>query len=1118
MDGTLIQKTEVAVMPTLVAAIDARQAAIGASQFEQGTRKIENSARRADMAVERLDNKMSAMEATGRFLRRSLLLVSGAFLGFQILGSVTRVVGGFEEQMKTVEAITGASANTMDTLSEKARELGATTRFTAAETASAMVVLSRAGFTVNETFDTVEQTLNLSIAGFIDLAQSADILASTMAQFNLVATDSERIANVLVNTTNSTQSQVSELSETMKFAGAIAGNLGISLEETAAAAGVLADSNIRASLAGTNLRGILGTLLNPSKEALKIFEQMGLTAEDLDPSLNSLADIFEKLRDAQITEAEAGEIFKKRNFTASLILANNVDSLRALTTSNENAEGSAREFASTVDDTLIGSLRSLQSSFQEVLIVIGNSKDGLGGSFRFLVDVFTDILRIIGGVDDAWENAGTTAKVLTAATVGLTAATAAYIALRFGAYMLTVADSIGTARTAMRGLNTAISRNPIGFLAVTVGAVAASMFLLRDSTEETSAAMHNAVEAAQEYSARLKEAQSVQDKLRAAQVTGDPRGQTAALNLQIAQYQEAQKVIAGLSRTRVGYLNRPGDAFERRRAEELDMTVEAYRRFTSTAGNVVSLQKQVEEGWMSMADASAEAARRAELARNSIDLSTLQRQIGDVYNVDFSQIDQKGTTFYRSSPSDEIGEVVELEDALDLLQKTIITTEEEIEIIKKSMEDAAGATRMASEDYKAQQKALKNLDEFMGQLQVEAVTSRLNDLEAAVYESNLEIFRLGRTAGLTGQEIVTLQLSAEELIKRIYANKEAADAATDSIDEMAKAQERANDAFESAQNAIGDALFKQNLIGEDESFVQIEQQVRSFEKALRDSGVAFSELNNLSDIYRSIITENQRLTQEEERRLGIEERLEDRRRSARSGLREMAIDLRTERELVGLTNEQREKELFMMEAKNLVAASGLPFQGALLKNLEDEFDELQRLQRIEKISRSVGDAVSDMFSDIILSANSASEAIENFGRTMLNIIFQQTVGEGLSTAVTGITRSVVSSLIPSNQEATGGVYSGGVRQAFAMGGVVSGPTYFPMAGGVGLMGEAGPEAIMPLRRGPGGRLGVEASGEQQSMQVTQNFNFPPGTDVTSFKRNMRQVKAAAMGSATRVKR
>ena len=377
---------------------------LGTSVTTMGTR-FDQAGRR----VTKMDAKMTKLGGTATRLRS---ILGGAFLGlgagFGAIAGVKLLVQ-YETTMLTLQGVTSATASEMDALGASARMMGATTIFSAKEAAEGLLFLARAGFTAEEAITALPDTLNLAIAGALGLGEAADFASNILSQFSLRAEEMSRVTDTLVATANSANTDVRQLAEAMKFAGPVAGALGVSIEETAAAIGTLGDSGIQASLAGTNMRGMFAALLGPTGSAKAAIRELGLTMDQLNPSVHSLSSIFLTLRNAGMGAEEALAIFGRRNVGGALILANSAEHVGELTAQIEAAGGTAARNAELIQSGLGGSFKSLLSIVQELVLQLGES--GLGGALQSTVDFFTHVLRVVGGMEEAIKSAGTTVMV-----------------------------------------------------------------------------------------------------------------------------------------------------------------------------------------------------------------------------------------------------------------------------------------------------------------------------------------------------------------------------------------------------------------------------------------------------------------------------------------------------------------------------------------------------------------------------------------------------------------------------------------------------------------------------------------------------------------------------------
>ena len=305
----------------------------------------------------------------------------GIGLGF---GAAVKTIGSFEAQMSKVAAVTQATDEQLQALTDKARQLGAETAFSASEAAAGMEFLARAGFEVDEIVSAMPATLDLALSGALGLGEAADIASNALTGFGLSADESNRVADVLSLTAASANTNVQQLGDAMKFVAPISAGLGVSIEDTAAAIGALSDAGLQGEMAGTGLRKILSGLADPSDELRA--KMGGLTLES-----DGLIAILEKLSESGISTAEGMQEFGERGGPAIGVLVGAAGKIRGLSGELDNAEGTANRLAGTMSDNLPGAAKQAVSAFEELTLIAGDS--GLLEVSRNAVDGLTEIFR-----------------------------------------------------------------------------------------------------------------------------------------------------------------------------------------------------------------------------------------------------------------------------------------------------------------------------------------------------------------------------------------------------------------------------------------------------------------------------------------------------------------------------------------------------------------------------------------------------------------------------------------------------------------------------------------------------------------------------------------------------
>lgn len=361
-----------------------------------------------DRGLRQANRRAVAMITTLGRLRGVATVVFSGFLGVGGITSVIRTLSQFETAMSSVSALVSAQnprslTATMNVLTERAREMGATTLFTATQAAEGMKFLTLAGFEANEVFQAIEPSLNLAAAGMLDLGTAADIVSNIMAAFNVEAAETEMVADALAFTSARTNTNIQQLGEAMKFVGPVAGTLGVNVQETAVALGILGNSGLQASLAGTSLRRVMSGLLNPSREADQVLSAMNLTSEQLVNVLQGggetgqgLVDLINLLAERGISAADAFTLFGQRGAPGLLSLVTQKDDLAALTAELDNVAGTAKRMAEILADNLGGDGRIALSALQESILRLGDS--GLYEWLRGVTQGFTGFIRTLSGI------------------------------------------------------------------------------------------------------------------------------------------------------------------------------------------------------------------------------------------------------------------------------------------------------------------------------------------------------------------------------------------------------------------------------------------------------------------------------------------------------------------------------------------------------------------------------------------------------------------------------------------------------------------------------------------------------------------------------------------------
>ena len=372
----------------------------------------------------------------------------------------------FEAQMSAVQAISGATGADMDALAEKAKYMGSTTAFTAAEAGQAMEYMAMAGWKTADMLDGLEGVMHLSAASGESLASTADIVTDALTAFGLSASDSGRFADVLAAASASANTNVGMLGETFKYAAPLAGALGYSIEDVSLASGLMAGSFIKGGDAGTALRSILTNLAKPSKDVAEYMEKLDISLTDGQGEMRSLAELIEILRDrfSQLTEAQKTEyaagIAGKEAMSGLLAIVNASEAdYRKLTKAIGDCNDAAYKMSKTKLDNYAGQVTLLESAMDGLKLTIGSQ---LAPALEQIAGGATTAVSGLAGLLEA-------CPVLTALLAGVATSAGLLAAAFAGLQILQIITPMIHAFTA------ALASNPMGMVAVAIAGVVAAL-------------------------------------------------------------------------------------------------------------------------------------------------------------------------------------------------------------------------------------------------------------------------------------------------------------------------------------------------------------------------------------------------------------------------------------------------------------------------------------------------------------------------------------------------------------------------------------------------------------------------------------------------------------------
>jgi len=332
-----------------------------------------------DQVKEFRDNTKSTMSTVGGIMTSTGKTMTKA-VTLPILGMTTAAVkvgGDFEEQMSRVKAISGATGDSFEELRDQAIDLGAKTAFSAKESADGMENLASAGFDAQEIMSAMPGLLDLAAVSGGDVALASENAATALRGFGLEADQSGHVADVFARAAADTNAEVADMGEAMKYIAPVANAMGLSIEETAAAVGIMSDAGVKGSQAGTTLRGALSRIAKPTKAMRDTMADLGISFYDSEGNMISLQDqigvlseSFEGMTQEQKNQALV-TLYGQESLSGMMALIDKgPDSLGSLTKSLEESDGAADEMARTMQDNMNSSIEQMLGAFESAAIVI----------------------------------------------------------------------------------------------------------------------------------------------------------------------------------------------------------------------------------------------------------------------------------------------------------------------------------------------------------------------------------------------------------------------------------------------------------------------------------------------------------------------------------------------------------------------------------------------------------------------------------------------------------------------------------------------------------------------------------------------------------------------------
>ncbi|WP_053404998.1 phage tail tape measure protein [Persicobacter sp. CCB-QB2] len=466
-----------------------------------------SSLRRVEQQATSLTSKFKSLVAG-----LGLTVTTGA-----ALGGIVGIGAGFEKSMSNVQALSGATTEQMIELRQASRDAGASTAFSARESADALGFLSLAGFDANQQIAALPATLDLAAAASLDLSTSADIATNILSQFRMTAAQTGTVVDQAAFLQANFNTNVQEGAEAMKYFGPTAAAMKVSLSESGATIGLMANAGLKGTVATRALGTGMVRLAKPTKAMSDTMKQLNLNFHDTNGEFVGMANMVEQLetsfsglttkqQQAALSTIFGNEAIQEMN----ILLAAGSDQIRYWTQELENAEGTAAKIAATKLDNLAGDFVTLRSASEEITLQL---YDHLQPTLRLITQEATLFVRsldtreignylsqTIKGIRTGMVFLmkhrkeivllGKAMLVMKASTIGYNVALKAQTALTVAHRAAVIAHTIATrgAAVATRAFNLTLSASPFGIVLAGLAAITTAMILFRDKSQEATTA------------------------------------------------------------------------------------------------------------------------------------------------------------------------------------------------------------------------------------------------------------------------------------------------------------------------------------------------------------------------------------------------------------------------------------------------------------------------------------------------------------------------------------------------------------------------------------------------------------------------------------------------------
>ena len=457
-----------------------------------------------------LDKAMRSVDKMGQKLTKAGKTMSVAFtaplVGFTTLSVKTFI--GFDDQMRKVGAIAGATSTELSQLRETALEMGRTTRFSASQAAQGLEFMALAGFDTQQSINALPGVLSLAAAAAMDLGIASEIVTDTMSAFKIEASEAGQVADVFAKLQSIANTNVEQAGAAFSMAAPNARAFGQSLEQTSAMLGIFADAGIKGTRAGTTLNGIFRDLTNGAENNRVELNGASIALTDQNGEYRSIIDVmadFENalqgLSSSQKTNA-LGAIFQEEAIKGvNIIMGTGVSRLNELEAALNNSEGASKKMAEEMESGLGGAMRNLRSSVEGLMIQLG---DLLAPTIQSISEFLKEAAISFQELDES------TRTII--AVFGALLAALGPLLVGFGFMATTILPQL------VAGL--ALIASPIGLLVISLGALAAGLAVFDSLVAKSNVTYIKTAAAVEQLDAAYKELSKIQTELEGLQKNG----------------------------------------------------------------------------------------------------------------------------------------------------------------------------------------------------------------------------------------------------------------------------------------------------------------------------------------------------------------------------------------------------------------------------------------------------------------------------------------------------------------------------------------------------------------------------------------------------------------------